>query len=92
MSLNSIWWETNELLHVSVSGMFITKLTTTFEVGSLPSVNFDMNVNAFLEKLSEDELEKIFELIKKIQITKLRIGMPLCIHGFKLDKCKTCWK
>ncbi len=92
MSFNVAWWEEKDRMIVNITGMFITKLTTTIEVGSLPKVDFEMHVNAFLEKLTEDELEKMAGLIKKVQINKLSVAMPLCIHGFPLYKCKTCWK
>ncbi len=70
-------WNVDDLMYASVTGMILTEVSVRLKVGELPKVDFTMNVNAFLQKLSEEELDKITGLIKKLQLSKLRIGVDI---------------
>lgn len=69
-------WDREDLMYVTVTGMFLTNCTFKASVGELPKIDFTMNVNIFLQKLSEEELDEIKKLITKLQLSKLEIKEP----------------
>ena len=75
--LFSSLWNADDLMYVSVTGMTLTEVSVRLKVNELPKIDFTMNVNAFLQKLSEEELDKVKELIKKLQLSKLKIGVNI---------------
>ena len=75
MSFRHIWVD-NDLLYVTVTGMELTETAIRLKVGQLPTVDFTMCINSFLDKLSIEELDKMKELITKAQLNELHIKEP----------------
>lgn len=76
VNLFSDVWDREDLMYVSVTGMELTETAIRMKVGENPTVDFTMNANTFLQKLSEEELHKIKKLITKLQLSKLVIKEP----------------
>jgi len=75
MSFRNIWVD-HDLLYVTVSGMELTETAIRLKVGEHPKIDFTMCINSFLDKLSVKELDKMKELITKLQLSELYIKEP----------------
>jgi len=70
-------WEVDDLMYVEVTGMVLTNISVRLTIEQLPKVDFTMNINSFLQRLSEEELDKIKKLIIKLQLSELKIGVNI---------------
>jgi len=70
-------WEVDDLMYVEVTGMVLTNINVRLTIEQLPKVDFTMNINSFLQRLSEEELDKIKKLIIKLQLSELKIGVNI---------------
>jgi len=57
-TVDEIWVE-------EITGMVIDRFQLSLEVGEFPKVNFSIFMNAFVEKLSKEKLEKLIEYCVK---------------------------
>lgn len=66
-------WNVLDGMVVTVTGMEIFSFTASLEVGKLPKITFEMSVLSFLDTLIDEELKKLFDLVKKKLLRRLVI-------------------